>query len=132
MKLWPAILLGCSLAVPLTRAAQAPEGQTEFRSLLVQAVLSEDVAVQVDLVRQLVNAGDDLISRALASWRVSELFVFTSPDGTKVPMVLDSQLDSDGKARGIRLADGQFIKDANSNPLVFLASDLTSVETSSR
>lgn len=131
MKTLFLVLLIC---VSLLRAAGAAEtnAPADFRSVLSRAALSDDVATQIELVRQLVGSGDELVSRALAAWRVGELYVFTSADGaTKTAFLLDAQQDNDGKAKGINVADGQFLKDAAGNPAFFLASEQTAVDTDS-
>ncbi len=125
------ILLVASLLVLPARAAD-PAPKTDFRSLLAKAALSEDAATQIELVKQLVIAGDDLIGRALAAWRVGELYVYTAPDGTKTPFLLDAQLDSDGKAKGINVGTGEFIKDAADKPVLFLPADQTALDNDSK
>jgi urea transport system permease protein len=127
-KLFP-ILLVCWLAVHPAHAAETPPPP---RELLVQAILSENSQEQIALVKKLIGANDELISRALTAWRVSELFVHASLDGAKTPFVLDLQLDSDGKAKGINVSNGAFLVGTNGAPLLFLASDLTAVDNNSR
>lgn len=104
----------------------------DHRQILSQAVLTEDPTAQIELTKQLIDSNDELVSRALTSWRMGELYVYTTSDGEIIPLVLDGQLDSDGKAKGIRLRDGQFIKDAAGHPVLFLATELTPADTSSR
>ncbi|HLP75779.1 MAG TPA: urea ABC transporter permease subunit UrtB [Candidatus Paceibacterota bacterium] len=120
------------LAVSL-RAAETEKPEAEYRAILVQAATNEDATVQIELIKQLVNAGDDLVSRALSAWRVGELYLYTAPDGlAKIPFVLDAQQDGDGKAKGINVSTGEFIKDTSGKPLLFLASDLTAIDNSSK
>jgi urea transport system permease protein len=115
-------------------AALPAHSQTtnHYRKVLAQVVLTEDSDAQIALTKQLIGSTDELVARALASWRMGELYVHTSADGEKIPLVLDSQLDSDGKAKGIRLSDGQFINDATGKPLMFLASEMTPADTTSK
>ena len=54
----------------------------EYRSILSQAALSDDSASQIVLVKELVDSGDALVARALAAWRVGELYIYAPPDGT--------------------------------------------------
>ncbi len=104
----------------------------DYRKTLTQAVISEDAAAQIELIKQLVGSTDELVSRGLAAWRMGELYVLESPAGGKTPFVLDAQQDTEGKARGVSLVDGQFIKDGAGNPAKFLASELTAADTSSK
>src|SRR5580765_5122836 len=104
----------------------------DYRKILAQIVVTEDTDAQIELTKQLIGSTDELVSRALTSWRMGELYVHTTADGVKVPLVLDGQLDSEGKAKGVRLSDGQFVVDTAGNPLMFLAADLTPADTSSK
>ena len=126
------ILLQCLLlgwlATPVGRA-QTP---ANYHAILAEAALAEDGDQQIDLVKQLVGAGDELVARGLTAWRVAELYIYESPDGTKTPFILDAQLDSDGKAKGIRISDGQFIKNPAGVAVLFLPSEQTAAETNSK
>jgi urea transport system permease protein len=122
------LLLGGLLTIVLRS-----HGQTnEARAILTRAALSEDTGAQIELVKQLIGAGDELVSRALSAWRVGELYLHAAPNGAKFPFLLDAQQDSAGKAKGISVADGQFLKGADGNPLLFLASELTALDNSSK
>jgi len=111
---------------------RAADGTNDYRSLLSQAVILEDGPAQIELIKQLVGASDELVARGLAAWRVNELYVYTSADGAKIPFLLDAQQDSEGKGRGVLLTDGQFIKDNHGEPVIFLASGLTPADTNSK
>lgn len=92
--------------------------------------MSDDLPTQIELIGQLSDAQDDLVTRSLTAWRVGELFVHTISDGTKIPFLLDAQLDENGKARGVDIATGEFIE--TGKPLKFLAKDLTPIENNSK
>ncbi|MBC8097710.1 MAG: urea ABC transporter permease subunit UrtB [Akkermansiaceae bacterium] len=119
------------MLAPPARAVGA-EPAADYRSLLTQAALNEDAAAQIELVKQLVVAGDELVGRALSAWRVGELYVYTATDGAKTPFLLDAQLDKEGKARGIDIRTGEFIKDASGKPVAFLPSDQTALDNNSK
>lgn len=123
-----ALLVATALVVLPARGAIT----NDYRKVLAQVVVTEDPDAQIELTKQLIGSNDELVSRALTSWRMGELYVYTTTDGEKLPLVLDSQLDSGGKARGIRLSDGQFIQDAAGKPMMFLAADLTPADTNSK
>ena len=107
-------------------------GSNELRQILAQAVLTEDTTAQIELIKKVIGANDELVSRALSAWRMGELYIHTATNDTKTALLLDSQQDSDGKAKGIRLLDGQFLNDDAGKPLLFLASDLTPADTNSK
>ena len=108
------------------------ETTPDFRKTLAQVVLTEDVDAQVELTKQLIDSNDELIARGLTAWRMGELYVYVAADGVKIPLILDSQLDSEGKAKGIRLSDGQFLKDAAGSPLAFTAAEMTPADSNSK
>ncbi len=130
MRLRAVFLAGLLAAtVPATGASG---GETPARLLLEKAAVAEDVTVQIECVKQLADAADDeLIARALAGWRLAEFFIHTEPDGARVPFVLDSQTDGEGKARGVRVRDGEFIQDAAGAPIWFVPAEQTPVDTTS-
>ena len=128
MKHFLALILLCAVCV--LRAAETPA--TDHRALLARAVVEEDAARQIEMVKQLVEAGDELVERALAAWRLSELYLHAAADGTKVPVILESRLDADGKARAVRISDGKFLADASGTELRFAASELTAADNTSR
>jgi urea transport system permease protein len=65
----------------------------------------------------------------LQAWTRGEIYLFDAPDGSKVPVLLEDQEDADGKARAIRIVDGQPVKDSTGKELRFGDSDLNSVDT---
>ena len=123
------LLIGCACAI----VARAQTPTVDAKAVLVQATRSEDTDEQIELIKQLIDAEDDLVTRALSAWRVGELYVYsTAEDAPKIPFVLDSQKDADGQSKGISIVDGQFIQDADHQPVLFLPSDLTPLDNSSK
>src|SRR5258706_8606111 len=110
-----------------TRAAVTGES----RASLVQAIITDDTGRQLELIKKLAETQDGFIEQALAAWRQGAVFLYETND-VRVPFLLDAQTDADGKAKAIRIADGEFIKDGSGTPLLFLAGELTPVDTSSR
>jgi urea transport system permease protein len=125
------ILLLLGVVAGLGFTAQA-ETTNEFRQILAQAAVTEDTDAQIELIQKLINSTDPLVARGLAAWRLSELYLYTPDADTKIPLLLDAQLDADEKAKAIRVSDGQFIQDAAGQPLRFLATELTPVDTTSK
>jgi len=119
------------LALGVARQGVAQPPQSESRSNLVQAILTEDATRQIELIRGLSVSHDPLIEQAMVSWRQGGVFVFETNE-TRVPFLLDSQTDPEGKAKGIKIVDGEVLKDSVGKPLLFLASDLTAADTSSK
>ena len=120
-------LLMCLALVGKLHGQQPDNG----RAVLVKALLSEDQDEQIQLIQQLVRLRDPLVERGLAAWRQSEVFLLER-DGGRVPIVLDVQLDADGKARAIQLLNGEFLKDGSGVELRFAAVELTGAENTSK
>ena len=118
------VLAAALLAVDACAASQ--------RDFLVQALTTNDIDAQIKLVQKLTDAPDPMVAQALAAWRQGGVFLRDSGGNTKAPFLLDAVTDSAGKARGIDIATGEIIKDAAGNPLLFLATDLTAVDTTSK
>jgi len=126
----PGLLLYAVLvlfSVRLNAAETAPSTRDTF----IRAVLSEDVDEQVELLKKLALASDASIQPGLGAWRLGSLYIYET-NSVKTPFMLDTALDSDGKAKGLRLADGQPLLGEDQKPLLFSASDLTPVDTSSK
>jgi urea transport system permease protein len=115
------------LAVP-GRAADQP---TQARAILIRAVLSEDADEQIEMVRQLAATTDPAVQPGLAAWRLGSLYLHAA-DGAKIPFLLEAAVDGEGRAKGLRLDDGQPLLGADGKPLLFSQSDLTPVDTSSK
>ena len=118
---------GLLLLASLCSATAAPEHRTN----LVAAVLTEDTDQQLALIKKLSDAGDPLIAQALSAWRQGGLYLYETNE-TRTPFLLDAQADAEGKVKGIRVLDGELIKDGKEQPLIFAPSDLTAVDTTSK
>jgi urea transport system permease protein len=116
------------LAAALFTADARAAGPRDF---LVQALTTNDIDAQIKLIQKLTDAQDPMVAQGLAAWRQGGVFLRDSGNA-KVPFLLDAVTDSAGKARGIDIASGETIKDAAGNPLLFLATDLTAVDTTSK
>jgi urea transport system permease protein len=102
------------------------------RTNIVEALLAEDVDEQIGLLRKLVESDDAVIPQLLSAWRQGEIYVHAPREEMRIPFTLDAAQDADGKARGLAVADGLPLKDAAGQPLLFLATEIESVETSSK
>jgi urea transport system permease protein len=122
--LWAVFALG--LAALAAQAAPA-----EQRSNLVHAILSQDLSEQTQLIEKLIGAEDPLVEQALTAWRGGAVYVHET-NNTRTPFLLDAQPDNDGNAKGVRVLDGEFLKDSDGKPLLFTASDLTPVDATSK
>lgn len=126
-KLFAAFLILMTTAAPVLVRADA-----DARARLLKAILSEDASEQAALVRDLASAPDPLVEQVLGAWRLGSLYLHEGPGGVKIPFLLDPSTDVDGKARGIQFPNSEPIKDLSGKPLLFSASELTSVDTTSK
>lgn len=110
----------------VTIAATDP-GETAARQLLVKTLLSEGAEQQTNLT-ELADTGSKLVHDVLTAWTRDSVYLIETNDA-KIPVLLEEQTDADGKARAVRIADGQFLKDAKGQELKFASADLTSAET---
>ena len=120
------LAIASSLAVS-SRAAEAPSG----RALVVQAILADDAAQQVELVKKLVDANDPVVAQTLTAWRGGSVYILET-NGRKIPFLLDPQIDGEGKQKGLRISDGEVLKDSSGQPLLANASELTPADVNSK
>jgi urea transport system permease protein len=118
------LLCGGAQAAPPTAAPDEAAARTK----LAQAILAEG-AEQQKLLAGLADSGSKVAGDVLLAWSHDSVYVYVAPDGSKVPVTLEEQLDADGKARAICVADGSVLKDASGKELRFTDSDLNAVNT---
>ncbi len=130
----PRFLAGLFLRVALALApVLAGRGDDAARGRLVGAVLSEDAAEQVAVVRDLVSVDDPVVLRSLAAWRLGNLYVWSPPDGgAGQPFLIEGATDAEGKSAAIRVADGSPLRDAAGTPVRVVVADLSVADTSSK
>ena len=125
------IVAGLAAVAWLAPVRQLSGAENAQRTNLVQAILSEDFAEQRKLLQKLSGADDPFVQQALSAWRGGAVYLLDTNE-SKTPFLLDSATDSDGNAKGIRILDGNFLKGADGQPLLFVATDLTPADTSSK
>ncbi|HUS34560.1 MAG TPA: hypothetical protein VM680_04335, partial [Verrucomicrobiae bacterium] len=118
-------------ALAMLWTSRAGFAAPEDRQTLIKAALTEDGAEQISLLQKLIGSSDSLVEQALTAWRGGGLYLLETND-TKVPFLLEAQSDSSGAARGIRVSDGAVVADVSAKPIMFVASDLTAVDTNSK
>lgn len=101
------------------------------RSRLVEALLTDDESEQIEIVRSLAVSRDLWVQQVLAAWRQGGVYLFETNE-VRTPFLPEGQTDSDGRVHGIRVIDGQLLKDAAGGVLSLLLSDLTAFDTSSK
>src|ERR1700722_5145120 len=132
MKHLPVIFLGALLAgllcgATVVRAAESAE-DTAARQKLAQLLVAKPEE-QPKLLSELTDSGSKLTHDVLNAWTHDGVFIYPAPDGSKIPVILEDQLDAQGKARATRVVDGLYLKDDKGVELRFGSSDLNSVDT---
>ena len=125
------LFLRLALCILFSFSLKAGAASTEARTNLVQAILAEDSKEQIALISRLVGAKDPVVEQALAAWRQGGVFLLETND-SRVPFLLDPQVDAQGRVRGIGIIDGNPLRDTNGAPLLLLPSELTAVDTDSK
>ncbi len=126
---WLKVWLGFLTFVLADRPALSADGT---KSNLVAAILSESVDEQLEIIKNLGESSDPFVQQGIAAWRLGNIYFYETKAGRQVPFILDAATDADGKAKGLTLLDHEPIRDEAGEPVLFLASDLTAVETNSK
>jgi len=126
-----AFILCVSIGILRSSPLNAADGSDVARHKLSRAIVSEGQEQQ-DLLKDLGESGSKMVGEVLNAWIRDSVFIYDSPDGTKVPLLLEDAQDAKGKSRAIRIDDGLSLKDAQGAELRFVATDLTSADTDMR
>ena len=121
------LLLFCALA----SAAVVAGASDSARATIAQATLADSPAKQRELLLSLAGQSDPAIPALLEAWRKDALFLFTAPDGSRVPVQLVGEKDAAEAQTALRLSDGQPLLDAAGHPVRLVGADLTAVEHTS-
>jgi urea transport system permease protein len=107
------------------RAMAAPE---TARATIVRAILATNNAQKREIINSLAGQGDGAIRELFTAWRQDSLFVYTGPDGSKIPVELTGDKDANGAQAAVRVDNGEPLKDPGSQPLRLAGAKLAAVE----
>src|SRR5688500_18038662 len=120
------LLILLTLSVPLpTKAATST---APAREIIVNAILAEDDTKRSTILASLSGQGAAASATLFAAWRTDSLFIFTSPDGTKIPVQLIGPKGENDAQDALRIDTGQPLLDPDRKPLRLVGSDLVAVE----
>ncbi len=111
--------------------ATGPDAPAAVRQKLARAVLSEGPEQQ-KLLSELADSGAKVAVEVLSAWSRDSIYLYPAPDGSKVPVLLEDTEDAQGKARALRIDNGEVLKDAHGNALRFASADLNTADTDLR
>jgi urea transport system permease protein len=106
-------------------------GESAVRQMLVQTILGQGAAQQKSL-GTLSESGSRVAHDVLMAWTRGEIYLIHPADGSSVPVLLEEQQDAAGKARAIRVADGQIVRDPKGGDLRFDPNALDTADTDMR
>src|SRR3954469_24007155 len=66
--------------------AAAPTARSAPREIIAKAMLAENDSDRLALIGSLVGQGDEAIKGLLSAWKEDALFIYTAPNGTKIPI----------------------------------------------
>jgi len=101
------------------------------RTTIVEALLADTEARKIELISSLAGEGDEAIKPLLSAWREDALFIYESPSGTPVPVLLTGEKDDNDARAALRVDTGAALVDAAGKPVRLVAADLTAVEHTS-
>ncbi len=107
--------LDCSAATP--------------REIIAQALVAEETAEQVRLVRTLAGQADPLIPELLGKWKEGEIFLHEPEDGTKTAVLLVGEKDANDKFATLRVDNGEPLRDTAGKPLRLSTDEVSSADT---
>jgi urea transport system permease protein len=126
-RIWLSLVfLGCAVY-----SAFAAPDDARVRGELAQAISSEGPDQQ-KLLGELAESGSKIVHDVLSAWTHDAVYIYVAPDGAKTPVLLEDAQDANGKARAIRIIDGQILKDAKGLELRFGANDLNPADVDMR
>ncbi len=103
----------------------------EVRIQLVSAITNENAKAQVALIDQLSTSTNSIVAQTLTTWRQGGVYIYEFSDDKKTPFFADTVTDADGKVRGIQISNGEPVRDASGQVVLFAPSELTAADTTS-
>lgn len=97
------------------------------RATIAHATLADTDARKREIIASLAGSGDEAIGVLLAAWRQDALFIYTAPDGAKIPVQLTGDKDAVGAQSALRIDNGAPLAGADGQPMRLAGADLTRV-----
>lgn len=121
------------LLLVLLAAAPAAFGaeSSGVRAKLVEALLSDESSRQMEIVKSFAETNEPIVQQVLTAWRGGSVYLYETNE-TRIPILLDAQQDSEGRAQALQVSDGAVLKDGAGTALRFAADELTAADTDSK
>jgi len=118
-------ILGLIVLMSLSAFADTP------REITGKAVLAEDTAEKLTLLKSLEGSTDPLIPELLTKWKEGELFIYEPEGAPKAVVLLTGEKDADDKLAAIDLATNSPLKAEDGSALRLTTDEVTSADTDS-
>ena len=115
----------------LASTAPGADPAADPRGVVALAIVTLDTDEQAALVRGLSAQPSPVALDLLARWKEGGIYIFDTPEGERVPIVLAGEPDGEGRQGAKRVADDQVLRDAGGTEVRVLAADLELAETDS-
>src|ERR1035437_3183147 len=122
------LLCSLGLVFGLFTAGQIQAAPETARRTIVRAILAPTEVQKREIITSLAGQGDEAIRELFTAWREDSLFVYTAPDGTKVPVALSGLKDANGAQAALSVDNGTPLLDASGQPLRLVGTNLVAVE----
>ncbi len=119
--------LGAALAI-VSSGRAAATGEESARATIGRAILAADEKQKSEIIGSLAGSGDEAIRDLFAAWREDRLFVYTAPDGAKIPVELAGLKDAQGAQAATRVDTGALLTDSAGQPFRPAGNRLAAVE----
>jgi len=120
-----------SIALGLFASGRVVAATESTRATIGRAILDPDEVKKREFIGSLAGEGDEVIRELFTAWRQDSLFIYTAPDGAKIPVELTGDKDAAGTQTTLRVDNGLALTDPNGEPLRLIAAQLTAVEHNS-
>lgn len=122
-----AVWIACTAAAI---GALAP-AEKEIRETIVKAIVTLDTDEQTALIRGLAVRPAPLTLALLTQWKEGGLYIFDTPEGDRVPVTLNDDLDAEETQSAVRVTDLEPLQDTDGQPVRLVATELELAETDS-
>ena len=110
--------------------ALAPQ-EKEVRATIVEALLTIDTDEQALLVRGLAKRPAPVALELLTLWKEGEIYIYDTPEGERVPVMLSDDADAEDKRSAVRIIDLEPLRATDGQPLRLDSSEIELAETDS-
>ena len=116
-----ASLLALSLGLSAFAAANP-------RQIITNAILAADDTQRSTIFSTLIGQSDESIKVLMSAWKEDTLFIYTAPDGAKIPVQLTGDKDATETQVALRVDTGAPLKNPAGQAMRLIGADLVAVE----